>query len=311
MGCKGIGLCVFVGLVTSAAVAAAQDGSKSAAPDAGAGGSGGGGGKTPATDGGSAPAWLVGPSGTADGGCVTWGPEALRGRDAAPYIGCFSLEETVTPNFTQGPPATPPHAYPHPGCSEALPAACPTTARPIPSATSTMRPTHPYDPDQRQIPPMPTPGGPCWDGQGWSFEDGTVAPWTPEGPAFVHQPVFGNNVAIGRIDPPGYNGAHPLIRPDVNVGGDYWEFSRDVNQKGDFWLGTSDRRANWSVMPGTRILEEHTGYLRSPPFEVEGDHLTFVIGGPRHSSQRVELQILPVSFADELALASQYGIFAG
>jgi microsomal dipeptidase-like Zn-dependent dipeptidase len=155
---------------------------------------------------------------------------------------------------------------------------------------------------------VPTPMGACTDGMGWDFEDGsgTHEGWTPTGVFGNAIPVFGNNVSVSRLHPPGMS-ASAAQEAETAVGGDYWEFSRDVNQRGDFWIGTTDTRRNWTVAPGVgRIPERETGTLTSPVFVLASKFLTFRVGGVRHAGQRVELWVLPQDQGDQARLFSGY-----
>jgi len=146
------------------------------------------------------------------------------------------------------------------------------------------------------------------DGMGWDFEDasGTHQGWTPSGVFGNAIPVFGNNVSVARLRPPGMSAAAAAAAQNA-VGGDYWEFSRDVNQRGDFWLGTTDTRRDWTVPPGVgRIPETESGTLQSPVFTLASAYLSFRVGGVRHAGQRVELWVLPLDQADGSALYADY-----
>ncbi|MBW2687931.1 MAG: hypothetical protein JRE19_18790, partial [Deltaproteobacteria bacterium] len=145
----------------------------------------------------------------------------------APATICLShsVEETT---YTSTPPEEVPQRRdpypdpPHLPCSETDARLCPeATDEPVnvPSARSTApepRGPFPYD-----IPTAPVEGEPCSGGMGFSFEAGVLDPWTSDD---FNTPVYGNNVSVERLAPPGFT---PSIESDI--GGDYWEFSRDVN----------------------------------------------------------------------------------
>ena len=153
----------------------------------------------------------------------------------------------------------------------------------------------------------------CKDGTGWSFEKDEVndigfsiyQPWTASGAAFGRGPVYGNNVHIDRIMPPGYT---PSAEggPAANVGGDYWAFSRDVNQQGKWWIGSSDVRTDPRELPGTRHAESAIGRLRSPRFSIGADYIRFFIGGSHMPSQRVQLEIYEPNLFKRAVLRTRY-----
>ncbi len=153
----------------------------------------------------------------------------------------------------------------------------------------------------------------CSHGRGWSFEKDQVddlgfslyEPWAASGTAFARGPVYGNNVHIDRIEPPGYTSS-AAAGPAANVGGDYWAFSRDVNQQGKWWIGSSDLRADPKDLPGGRLAEKATGRLRSPRMKIDADYIRFFIGGRSMPSQRVQLEIYEPNPVERAKLAKLY-----
>ena len=102
-------------------------------------------------------------------------------------------------------------------------------------------------------------------------------------------PVFGNNVDVFRMAPPGFDTT--LHDTQNTVGGDYWRFARGVNADGNWWIGSGDVRRLALFAPGKRIEEIANGALISPSCTLNADYISFRIGGTRSSSQRVELQV--------------------
>ncbi|HEY2746900.1 MAG TPA: hypothetical protein VGL86_19895, partial [Polyangia bacterium] len=182
---------------------------------------------------------------------------------------------------------------------------------PIPAWGNT-QPDNPFG----YVPPS-LPFGVCSNGTGWSFEftNGAQHPtyaangWTAAG-LFANQqrgPVFGNNVDINRMLPPGFIADQLANSASANVGGDYWRFSRDVNQQGNWWVGSSDTRADWQQLPGQRIAEGATGTLTSAAVTLMSNYVTFLIGGTVDGSERVEMWALSDgSAADIAALKATY-----
>lgn len=150
--------------------------------------------------------------------------------------------------------------------------------------------TVPFVPFEEPTSPEPVPNMPCTAGQAWGFESGRYSPWVGSLQAVTNDiPVYGNNVSIDRIMPPGYQRDGG---PGTHVGGDYWEFSRDINYRGRYWAGTSDLRGSWAMRPGARLGENLGFTLESPPFVLASPYLSFLIGGTRSTAQRVELVIV-------------------
>jgi hypothetical protein len=172
-----------------------------------------------------------------------------------------------------------------------------------------------------------TPQGGCVPGVGWDFEDGTFQGWKPQPlppndtfPNAFDQhdkrkkthvglnappekdassgsrdifdeppgPVFGNNVDVFRMAPPGFVPAHNTA---AAIGGDYWRFARGVNYSGNWWIGSGDIRRLAIFAPGKRIDELANGALLSPSCVLSSDYVSFRIGGTRATSQRVELLV--------------------
>ena len=152
----------------------------------------------------------------------------------------------------------------------------------------------------------------CSDLTGWSFEKDEVdedgkslyQPWETKGVVFGRGPVYGNNVHIDRIKPPGYTNA-ASYGPAGTVGGDYWAFSRDVDQQGKWWLGSSDLRMWPSDLPGERIPESANGWTRSPRFKIDTRYIRFYLGGMSYPSQRVQLEIYEPDPAKRAALQAK------
>lgn len=150
--------------------------------------------------------------------------------------------------------------------------------------------------------PPQLPFGVCSDGKGWSFEftNGAQRPtygvngWQAAGLFATQQrgPVFGNNVDINRMMPPGFIADQLTNSANQNIGGDYWRFSRDVNQQGNWWVGSSDTRLDWTQLPGQRIAEGATGTLTSANVMLMSSYITFLIGGTADGAERVELWVL-------------------
>jgi microsomal dipeptidase-like Zn-dependent dipeptidase len=152
--------------------------------------------------------------------------------------------------------------------------------------------------------PPELPGPKCTDGTGWSFEKGLEG-WRVKGTAFGRGPVYGNNVHIDRLRPPGYSSS-PEASPAEHVGGDYWAFSRDVNQQGNWWMGSSDIRSGPHDPPGTRNADSATGTVTSPEFVIGAPYIEFYIGGTSDKNQRVQLEVEYKGVKDLLGLVVAY-----
>lgn len=234
----------------------------------------------------------------ADGEIIAFGEGELT---LAPSAMCNEFTEVVT--ILRDLEAERPMPGPDPGCDETGGPGCPDPATgyvPPPGH----RPLAPEPPSPFGDVPLPPIGSACTAGLGWSFEDGLLWPWVPSG-ASNQLPVFGNNVSIDRLDPPGFAMATSADIASA-IGGDYWEFSRDVNQHGNWWYGTGDQRDHHSLRPGTRRDERLVGYLTSPEFVVDSDYISFRMAGSADVAQRVELQILSSDEADADSLDKEY-----
>ena len=266
-----------------------------------------------------------------DGGVVTWNynydggvPDGATVTDGGvvilPSSACISITENDSDHYKCNPdgvcPNPPLPNPPQPGCNPMVGGPnCPTAPTLPGGATVTWaRPTNPYG-----QPGVPQPNGTCGSDTGWSFEDGTFQGWvgapTKPGATSVFigitdprgyrpaAPVYGNNVEINRINPPGYVDTGANSARD-NVGGDYWQYSRDINYHGDYWIGSSDYRPDWKAPAGGRWAETGTGTLTSPMCQLNANYVSFKIGGSSSNAQRVELEVLPIS--DGPALAASY-----
>src|SRR5215468_2635076 len=233
-------------------------------------------------------AGAVNPDYIDDGGVAHWNLEnfpqsALTpqpdGGAAAPFEVKIdvTLETQSLRDTPPDPPPPPPNLPPPPD---------PITPLVIP--TFDHEPLNPFG----YVPP-PVPNGACSPGTGWSFEDGTLQGWSPSGVFTLsdNRPVFGNNVDINRMLPPGFIQDNLPDDAKNNVGGDYWRFSRDANQQGNWWIGSSDFRNDFRMLPGGRFNENLTGTLISPSFIVDSRYIHFVIGGTMHANERVDLEI--------------------
>lgn len=218
-------------------------------------------------------------------------PVDLGGGEVTPLMGCFETTVVETDWLDAGAiRRQDPKDYR--GCGSNG-QGCPAPGMPpedqwffAPDATV---PFVPLD-DPSATPTLPTPNMPCTAGLGWSFESGRYSPWAGSLLAGTNDlAVYGNNVSIDRIMPPGYQRDGG---PGTHIGGDYWEFSRDINYRGRYWAGTSDVRANWRTRPGGRLSETAGFVLESPPFVIATPQLSFLIGGHRRTTQRVELVVI-------------------
>jgi hypothetical protein len=85
------------------------------------------------------------------------------------------------------------------------------------------------------------------------FEQGTLANWTPEGNAFDHQPVFGDNSYAAGLG-----------------------ISRFV---GNYWIGTFYNRHSPAGPAGSLQGDAPTGKLTSIAFRIKKNKISFLIGG--------------------------------
>lgn len=227
-----------------------------------------------------------------DGGQGTSGdgtPVALGAGAITPLMGCFETTVVETDWVDAGAiRRLDPKDYR--GCGTGA-AGCPSPGEP-PQDQWFLAPdaTVPFVPFDEPAAPTPTPNMPCTAGLAWGFESGRYLPWDGTLVTGTNDlAVYGNNVSIDRIMPPGY------VRdggPGTHVGGDYWEFSRDINYRGRYWAGTADVRPNWRTRPGGRLNETLGFTLESPPFVIATPWLSFLIGGHRRTTQRVELVVI-------------------
>ena len=244
-----------------------------------------------------------------DGGWVYWNVDAAAdggmtligqgdGGAVTPVSGQINVTMTTKNLYSvqkEGPP--PPSNTPDP----------PGTLSDIPiPAWGSTPPDNPFG-----YTPPPLPFGVCSDGKGWSFEftNGGTRPtysangWQAAG-LFANQqrgPVYGNNVDVNRMMPPGFIADVAVNSANKNVGGDYWRFSRDVNQQGSWWVGSSDTRADWAELPGQRISEDSVGTLTSATVTLMSTYITFLVGGSVDGSERVELWVLSDGSAADIA----------
>ena len=89
------------------------------------------------------------------------------------------------------------------------------------------------------------------------FETGDLTGWTKTGTAFDHQPTYGDNVMHRE--------------------------SYSANPQGDWWIGTFERFQNQPGQnPGDAQGEVPEGTLTSAEFLIQGDTISFLVGGGRH-----------------------------
>lgn len=223
---------------------------------------------------------------------------------SSPQLACFETrsERVVRP---QSPSPLPGKGFQ--GCANS-PAACPSADGGTddlffnqPGYTAPFNPTG-FSFDAGDEPSA----GTCLAGRSWSFESGRYAPWVGVGVFNQNFAVYGNNVSIFRIQPPGFIGAPDSgLDPLSTIGGDYWEFSRGIGYHGNWWAGSSDQRFGWNWHPGGRLDDGLSGELVSPPFTVATPFVSFLIGGNRSSGQRVELLVLS-NVNNKAALVASY-----
>lgn len=229
-------------------------------------------------------------------------PVGLGGGEITPLLGCFETTVVETDWIDAGSiQIIDPKDYRGCGTNAQL---CPTpTAPPEDQWFFASDAGTPFVPGEEPPAPQPTPNMPCTAGLTWGFESGRYSPWTGSLLLGTNDvAVYGNNVSIDRILPPGYDRD---AGPAATVGGDYWEFSRDINYRGRYWAGTSDVRSSWRVRPGARLSETLGFVLESPPFVIATPYLSFLIGGHRRTTQRVELVIVG-NANNQAALNAQY-----
>ena len=87
------------------------------------------------------------------------------------------------------------------------------------------------------------------------FENGDLTNWTASGDAFQSQPTKGDN---------------PTARSR----------NQPSNHQGEFWIGTYEKyQGADGQKPGDVQRDKPTGTLTSIPFQIEGERITFYIGG--------------------------------
>ena len=87
------------------------------------------------------------------------------------------------------------------------------------------------------------------------FENGDLTNWTASGTAFQYQPTKGDNPTARRRNQPS-------------------------NHQGEFWIGTFEKyQGAHGQKPGQVQRDKPTGTLTSIPFQIEGERITFYIGG--------------------------------
>ena len=87
------------------------------------------------------------------------------------------------------------------------------------------------------------------------FENGDLTNWTASGTAFLYQPTKGDNPTARRRNQPS-------------------------NHQGEFWIGTYEKYQGADAQkPGQVQRDKPTGTLTSIPFQIEGERITFHIGG--------------------------------
>ena len=88
----------------------------------------------------------------------------------------------------------------------------------------------------------------------FDFEDGTIDGWAKTGTVFNNQPTYGDN---------------PTAR----------HRGQPAHQQGDWWIGGAENRPSKQATPGAVQLDGPQGTLTSPSFEINGQHISFLIGG--------------------------------
>lgn len=97
----------------------------------------------------------------------------------------------------------------------------------------------------------------------WDFEDGNLAGWNKSGSAFDFQPTWGDNVAARGA---GHSG-----------------------HVGNYWIGTYEHYVGQESIQAQGNIQGDvpTGILRSTPFRINGDTISFLLGGGKSCSVKL------------------------
>ena len=124
----------------------------------------------------------------------------------------------------------------------------------------------------------------------WDFETGDLTGWFATGNAFDHQPTYGDNSRRRMI----YKGIGRIA--SFTSG----EPQSSLNQ-GRYYIGTYEKRPGNKtdyLLPDSEYHEgdiqgdEPIGTLLSDPFVIEGEHISFLIGGGcNHNTEYIELLV--------------------
>jgi len=110
------------------------------------------------------------------------------------------------------------------------------------------------------------------------FENKLVG-WENLGTAFENQPEFGNTVRTFRV------------RPEISdsLGGDYWRgLPHSIGHHGNYWITSYKINPSDSIYSNDSLCNLPTGSLRSYPFLISSDTISFLLGG---NGGKVELWI--------------------
>lgn len=115
--------------------------------------------------------------------------------------------------------------------------------------------------------------GPC--AANWGFECGLTG-WSNAPGTGVRQPVAGRAIHATRVRP----------RP-AQLGGDYWHTPFPIGAEGDFWLSTAHDPDASGPLSDAELAQrdERVATLYSPEFPVDGDWISFLIGGQRDTER--------------------------